>query len=1639
MDVQDPAAPPPLKDRRNPAIDQARRIRRTWVTVGSAMAAASMASLVGLAALLQPPRPITVVTLGADYADNLSVPHNAYGWNSLQAVSDLGGGQAMKWWAAGPLYRGPAEPIRVEHASHLVEAIDSLTGTTAVLVVSLHGGGDDQGAYLLGSDCSPDDPLASRIRVTDLLERLARLPSSQSKVLVFDATSAPGNTAYGEAENGFAAALHSLNDQIVAIPNLVVLSASDIGQRSWREPVVGRTVFLHTLVESLRGAACDRNQDGRFSAKELVQHLSVTVPARVSVTRERTQTPVLLPHGEEGMRRAERIELSVADSVYDFAVPTLTTVPTEEITARWEYVRHLEAELPSPERTATVQWRRYRRMMIRYEQLLCAGATESAQRVSERLAYLESGLRRDSFAGGRLLDPIQLADQVASTEVVAVADKAMAQLAIAPIDAVGVTADKVLGSVDPEQRIALRRLLYDKTLQGAISDPVGALRRSAAIAQALSTPGQPKPAEAQLLVLLAEGLPDELADPAWSSVLRLAIRVRCDAEQALMTGQDVDRSLTPAVVPWLRESMDVADGLRREGEDLLFGGADYLPRATRALRSASELYAAIQADTLVLRAAIDTRNTAFDLLPFYNEVASARCAVHGDDPKEIDSLVGELQAAWLAAHQLGDRLISFEASDSSVRPKLSTISALTSDARSHVDAVKAALGEWRARLVTRTGAAFCNNRIAALSAPDLGAGERLQFLGVGPPDADEAATDQRELRLCQITQLDWRTEETLRRTRLAVAAFGERLQAKSNQGQSFDEVLQRLNSLQADDRADEDAIADATQLTAELRGARLAVRLSIASAARASLSGDLAEAESARLVFAGAAVRRIAWGVAPASDSTILKQLVMRQQAGYYNWCGGRALADAWNETAGDEAPYYQLAATAYARLAERAVSGLDATERVLEQAAVPYQLTLNLAPRADVVADGATELPLGFVGSNKLGHAVVSVEAAGGVVLETPAAGIRLVGSLVENDPDSTPAVVIRAAKSPSATTAADDWSDTHGEVHYRGWFRGHRATVVTPVFVHRTPDIATNDPPRPPAAGVAIIAPSDAGSNRDGGITLVVDASGSMGPVATSQASKYTEAVETVRTLLSETSAGVQVSVWVFGQAIGPQKTAEVPEAAIECVLEPIRWDPEDPTIIDRVTKRLAYPRIEPWNESALARTLLTASRDLHGVSGYKTLIAITDGIDNCFAKDAVANPRQRPLGEVLAQELKGTGIVLQVVGFKVSGEERAAARQQFGFLGQMTPPGRWWEASEREGLTDALRQILGEGKTSPLLNRGRDGIVRHVSDAFVTPMASTPSWPSVPSPPGLYSLPSGGELSPQQTLLSGGDLLLLSRVRAPSGPTFLPISYSATHRPDKPAVETAGWRAAVLNHRRLPDGSSSALLAIERRPGADELPYSMLQVERPSDLWIECTTPDGGSCPIRWSPVYGYPSPCWDVVRGRADSTPEAGRLRVWWAPPEGPTVTRAIRRGEAFQRPADLIGKSWDVEGQPVSLRRLAVEQRDLPDPTGRSVSQSCLVVELEGGPRCRIRLQGCVPEGSRHHYYDDAKRSIAVFWPIGPEQLRDQLDGIDLTSLPDFKRESERLGLTASFADLPDASPGDLRPTPSVGWFDAPAN
>src|SRR5581483_6198321 len=93
---------------------------------------------------------------------------------------------------------------------------------------------------------------------------------------ILDATQVSAYWPLGQVHNDFARQLKKLEPDIKKVPNLVVICASDTGQRSWGSPERGTSIFAHFVLEGLRGAAehtATSTRDGRITARELFDYV----------------------------------------------------------------------------------------------------------------------------------------------------------------------------------------------------------------------------------------------------------------------------------------------------------------------------------------------------------------------------------------------------------------------------------------------------------------------------------------------------------------------------------------------------------------------------------------------------------------------------------------------------------------------------------------------------------------------------------------------------------------------------------------------------------------------------------------------------------------------------------------------------------------------------------------------------------------------------------------------------------------------------------------------------------------------------------------------------------------------------------------------------------------------------------------------------------------------------------------------------------------------------------------------------------------------------------------------------------------------------------------------------------------------
>ena len=354
-----------------PKVPKSRTLR---IASAAVLFAGSVALIVVLIRWISPVQPACLTLVGADYATNLSTPHNVFGYEGLLGLHKLKERtKRYSWFGPRPMrLTQPDRPLVLEQSEDWDRLIATLSADlakgkikepTLVFVVALNGLSDpdpDQGPYLLPNAAKgPEDRLPMRKVIQDL----GKL-KGKNKLLILEAAQAPSDWQRGVLHNDFARQLKGLEPEIARVPNLWVLSACGPDQRCWSSEGLRRTIFTHFLVDGLAGRAA--GSDRRINLEELYHYVASNVRNLSFKTRARVQEPMLLPRVDssgkplsdaEFKARAEGLVLLSTGTLGEHKVPPAPD--TRSVDQEWETFRSLAASDPSPAVT-TAQWRAYR-------------------------------------------------------------------------------------------------------------------------------------------------------------------------------------------------------------------------------------------------------------------------------------------------------------------------------------------------------------------------------------------------------------------------------------------------------------------------------------------------------------------------------------------------------------------------------------------------------------------------------------------------------------------------------------------------------------------------------------------------------------------------------------------------------------------------------------------------------------------------------------------------------------------------------------------------------------------------------------------------------------------------------------------------------------------------------------------------------------------------------------------------------------------------------------------------------------------------------------------------------------------------------------------------------------------------------
>lgn len=1650
---------------------QPKKKSRRWAKIIGGVALASIVCVIGyLIYMIAVYKPIRVVLAGAGYEPNLVVEHNARGWESLGKLKEqlLGTSVSSSWLHSGEIHvDGPRRLGDRADWNELKDELRSFKGGTLVLVLALHGGVDKNGSAYFFLD-KVTYPGANTLGLEEVLDALKEV-KAKNKVLILEPAQMTAHWSSGMLANDFVGELKKLEDRILK-ENLVVLCASDVSQRSWPSAQSGLTVFTDFLTKGLQGAADEKkeggNGNGRVTALELATYVQKNVPIWVKAAHNKTaQTPLLLPTGREGQKRAEGIELALvkeADSRAPaegaLSADTLNTIrkEVEKGWGEWQDLR--DKHVPSPAVYSPHLWRRYQDTLLRYEQLLLAGSKEAktVKDLKDKLkGQLDAAPEKDwRSAQSTLAMPaaLGLASDRSDPDLSKEFEDLWKTFKPGQSDRLQAWLEQYLPRQDtPEQYAKLAGLALNKI----IDDPDKKNLTHPLLEEIKRPFDQKPPAEFHFLSmyvhLYEKGLPGTLDQPKAleqpkPALLRHALRVRRQAEEVALaaspaSGEDAPTRVHPyseQVFPWIQKLVEAADQERRLGEDLLFASSSYREDerdgAEIHLKNAEKGYQHAESIAVEVRGALALRDRAMAEYPYYAQWLLRR------PPEEVsDPSFERVQRLAEATHALAQFLAQPTPLPGEVPPtdlldgaQLKKLQELSKEINGRLSALEAEKDQV-VRSVGQRVQTDWDEIQALLSVPLVKPDERRDLLGKLwqvaarlEEAAKEAAKETTAAK--EDGQAEARAQQRARRQEaMAWAALGKRPRQPREAGRArSDQIAFEFQALpgRIDKLTDE---AGTMKVNEAIKGLR-----------EADLSAHLLD---------GAAAETLRLDPCLEHRHANLYQLLV--------WQAHRAFKDHWWGQIQKARPYYELACQAYLADAKSvAVSrGRKLDEDQLSTRLSQIKEVEDLLAHAKELAftDPPKQLDMTSDPKIRVRHPLEVSEAllpAYPVLWRTvDRRHLSLEGSQVDDRlpirdfGDQKPVTrFVDSFEVRNDDLAKDEENPPPSpyknftKVALHVLYRGHIIANTPNLTIHHGADITVLHHPEPSYGSLAIRTDEktlEKFALSEGALDIVIDYSGSMGYGQPKGNRKIDRALGALEDVLRDLPEGVRLGVWVFGDKDVLDNTPK--KDWVRQIREPKPWRRAE--LVGLMTSLDLGPR----SFTPLVRAMtLAARRDFERIAGPKILLVLTDGMDTRFVKQdtdvgagqtnhtegdpdlnkgSKGNPDEIP--DFLKNEFGEKDITINMVLFDPPAGEKDLAHRQFKVIEMFHEPGKIYDARDVNELRQKLKLSLVQQLWCKIRRGGK--LVGPREGLKIMRYEDTPIWFGVPLDADQYTGDTRN-LRPQQIQFENGDFIEATLTGNGLERTLVGRRASRDRQ-----QRSRDWLLAVmqdqLRNDQLRVNNLQMLVTIEKQPGPEE--EGILKQVKPRFTWFELT-PQERKDPISlwWQNLARYPAYAVSLDVPKWPSRPEGSHARpelhAWWTR-EKPKAHAAVPLADVLETsvgppPSVRLGREESVTVENVRfVSRKAKSSADDEKP----MSQPCLIVRIrhaEGRP-VLARLRGARGEiHQEDQFYKQAHSYTGIFWPV-QESEKSNLT-LELISLEELKKDKGTEHATLDQLDEP---------------------
>jgi hypothetical protein len=1627
------------------------------------------------------PKKTALILVVAGYETNLTLPQNAPGRAGIDALRNLASSDNKNFEN-----RGADGDLRDKAAWEPPETLQKVAEKTDVLLIvfSVHGVSEGTENYLLRDGGSPWN-LKEHLSLNDVLTSLAAVDPKKPKVLVLDVVHTGSNWSTGMIHNQFVANLKAMNERIKGIPNLVVLCSTDEHQRSWHSPEWGRSVYLHYLLEGLKGAA-DTDKNDWINLQELHAFVASRTQRWVYDNRLELQTPIMLPNEANDaswvtkMRVVQQTKHKEPDQMP--AAPFTAPPGLSEVWAQWMELRD---QAPPPWVYAPHLWKLYSQAVVRHEELLLVGSSKASD------ARMKAD---DCYKALKDLRELPLESANYTLPLAAVGgrhmprdkrDQVRAWVSRLNADA----SEKVLAEIQQTAAVDLtliRQELHRFLLRTEVRE-LADLRDTSKVSRILNRlePNKAvRPTEVHFARMV--GLPLQFSDEDYASnriLIKDALTARLDAEEIALSFDAATREHPYAehILPWLAGRLVKADESRRYSEDYLFAHKwDLAQRTADEMRTA---YKKIKEDGAKLRHALRVRDEVMAVLPSLSHYLAV---LEPSDATKTRDQIAQVRKIWEDLHDLDEELTKAPSENEALLDKQIT------DMDTLAKRVKAEYG----KLTEDYRAHF--NKLVNESAlpPNLHA---LYALATVPllDQKDRVRLTERiryiSLTLLQKTENSETTEDKIKaspekskaevRSQERVARHGGLLLSMAGKYH----MMGKYDGYTQLRVATPNVFAVAVQAGPDIREVWKRLAADMHLHLKGLVNKNLAEArpELWKMEKMG---RHLSVASAAEFFKSEANPGALARNLRLYDllfWMAQRTQQDFWNWDYKAEIPYYVDASRSFLRDAHAMLGRLPEAEepafkaeRRADVTKVEAKLDRN---RPRPVLEGlpgvakAGDKPFLYITSELEYELDIHLKVEGvprGIpyatfVIEKPDLltqderekrrfaelikdrdsvpfTMKLYNELLKRQHDEFRRKKTHAEPKPGETARRDT------SIRLYSWFRGH---VNEPVINVALYPFANNVNADEPALGNSALTLYGKGVRAsDSALVIVLDCSGSMKETDGKGRPRFERVKDALGVLLANLDEDIQVSLWIYGQKKTQDAVENQNEGSIHKLHFARRWKKE---MVGEVMGKVKT--IEPEWFTPVVRSIIEAKADLADwesgkQKGFATLIVLTDGEDTCFnispnnksrqAPDPQLNPGNRlSIEQFLTRELANSKIKYSVVAYEITGNARNVAENQFGGVVRSLGEDRF--SLDFVNDVEDLKSMLKKRSQRKLEYRIKNESETQVLFAGVLPDSRAVQ--PIALEPGNYTVevqkPTGGVVT-QRIKLDKGDWLTLRL--EPAGNNFRlvrdPITREFTENQLVMQRQQTGekWTVTQVRNSSQPGSArQSVLVLLEQTEAPPVSSQDTVTVLGPSFVWMEIQHAASKNKPqrLQWGRSPDRPAPAW-TLDASWNSDPEVqneATLQIWLSASPPDPVPGSIERethwnlggiGANVQRPKEAN----TILGGKVRLESVRVETHPVRFGAEGTVEfRECLVVRAAYDPGVPIFFEpqlGLEKVAAVHHYYTDAGKYTG-YYPLSRSRA-EKLQQLKLYSIDAFKQEVQKKGLHGSLV-LPKPQPNAEAP------------